>query len=275
MVELGEKLLSGESVFVIYGSKRSQDYFPLREIVQLIVEKERGVLILVATREKQLKLRELMCKESISCNILDRKLLIETPAQLQDQLRPRSNQISLNEHRFVSIVFHELDILIENNGVKFEELKQELFSALSHPQLIVTTSCWNRDILGGLLQRSNRNLVILKDALEAAVHADLTMSIEWANDSAEKVQLLHSYLESLKPDQYRTLIYSDNANELAHKMPFIRTLKHQGRASKNSIKNWQERVNLLKLKLLLISLIKTYIFRPRAKFWCWRSTHPN
>ncbi|KAH8319751.1 hypothetical protein KR074_004912 [Drosophila pseudoananassae] len=241
MAQLGDKLLSGESVFVIYGSKRSLDYFPFPEMVQLIEKKQSGVLILVATREQKLKLRELICKElreKCSSNFLDGNLLIETPALLQDQLQPGPNQKPLNEN---SIVFHELDKLVEYNGVQFEELKQELFSALSRPQLIVTTGCWNRNLLGGLLGRSNQNLVLLKDALEAAVYSDLAMTIEWANDSAEKVQLLHSYLESFRPDQYRTLIYSANANELANKMPNIRTLEHQGRASKNGIKNWQEK----------------------------------
>ncbi|XP_070135231.1 putative ATP-dependent RNA helicase BoYb [Drosophila bipectinata] len=243
MALLGDKILSGESVFVIYGSKRSLDYFPFPEIVQLLEKKESGVLILVATREQKLKLRELICKElreKGSSNFLERKLLIETPAQLQDQLQTGPNQIPLNINSFGSLVFHELDKLVEYNDATFEELKQELFSALSHPQLIVTTGCWNRNLLGGLLERSNQNFVILKDALEAAVYSDLAMTIEWANDSAEKVQLLHSYLESFRPAQYRTLIYAANANELANKMPNIRTLEHQGRASKNAIKNWQE-----------------------------------
>ncbi|XP_064549069.1 putative ATP-dependent RNA helicase BoYb [Drosophila montana] len=256
---LTTQILAGDSLLLIDAAKRPLDEYvqPLCQLYKLDSSRQQHmILVLVATRKRLLQLRaqfekqldsrqDLICaaeESEAAAQLLSKRscLLIATTAELS-ALMTQTPQLLTDAH-LDCIVFDELDRLQAYGGSCFQALELALWQLCSKPQLVVTSRLWLAAEMQQLLQHAKQPLVLLQEALEAAVYGGLQLQVELGNSGAQQMQQLMDYLQQQPYKKQRTLIYcasETDFQELQQQLPKDDCILHRGRGDKPRLDRWQ------------------------------------
>ncbi|XP_030558853.1 putative ATP-dependent RNA helicase BoYb isoform X2 [Drosophila novamexicana] len=254
-----KQILAGDSLLLIDAAKRPLDEYvqPLCQLYKLVKSRQQHmILVLVATRKRLLQLRSQFEKQLDSRqDLISAAEESETAAQLMCQraglliattaefsaLMTQTPQLLTDAH-LDCIVFDELERLQAYGGGCFQALKLALWQLCSKPQLVVTSRLWLAAEMQQLLQQAKQPLVLLQEALEAAVYGGLQLQVELGNSGAQQMQQLLDYLQQQPYKKQRTLIYCASEmdfQELQQQLPKDDCLLHRGRGDKPRLDRWQ------------------------------------